>query len=51
MTDFEPEQNSNHKEEKILPPFGKTWSRLYWIVIINHVIIIILFYIITEFLS
>ena len=33
------------------PPFGKKWSRLYAIVILNHIFIIILFFILTALLS
>ena len=33
------------------PPFGKKWNRLYAVVILNHILIIVLFFILTAWLS
>ena len=36
-------------EEK--PPFGKSWNSLYGIVILNHLVLIIIFFILTSVLA
>jgi len=49
MIDSEEGNSKPYVEEP--PPFGKKWSRLYTFVILNHIIVIVLFYIITLLLS
>ena len=46
-TEFENKQAEIEKP----PPFGKSWPRLYSLVILSHIIIIILFYLITNNVS
>ena len=49
MTDNTNQTDEKEVEEK--PPFGKSWNNLYGIVIINHIILIIVFVILTSLLS
>jgi hypothetical protein len=37
------------EKDKSLPPFIKSWQQLYWLVVANLVLMILLFYLFGEY--
>lgn len=39
------------EKDKSLPPFIKSWQQLYWLVVGNLIILILLFYLFGEYFA